>query len=188
MYKRQTYRLGYLEGSAQQVMENVATNESDVGVLFFTSDSRNTIIKECNRRNIFFQHLKYNYLHIYVFHTHPLANSAGVTFNEIRQYPFVSYDACNPSSFRFTSSPRQWSQSQQVIFVSDRAMAYSLISIGSAYITGSGYLSAEDKKRGLVAIPITDLGQIEIGWISNPARVLSELAMEYIDILKSITV
>lgn len=181
-------RLGYLEGSAQQVMENVGTNQSDIGVLFFTNNSRNTLIKACNRKNIFFQHLKYTYLHAYVHKKHPLANSQSVTFNDIRQYPFVSYDECNPDSFSFTNSPRQWDQGQQVSFVSDRAMAYSLVSIGSAYITGSGYLSAEDKRNGLVAMPITDLGQIEIGWISNPSRILSELAMEYIDILKSITI
>lgn len=36
-----------------QVLQDVETNRSDVGVLFFTSDSRSTIIKACNRRNIF---------------------------------------------------------------------------------------------------------------------------------------
>ena len=191
LVKRQgvkNYRLGYLEGSLQQVMENVGNNLSDVGVLFFTTESRNAVFKECGKRNIIFQHLKYSEFHVYVHNTHPLANATSVTFNDIHIYPFVSYDECNPSSSRFTNFLRQWNKSQQLIYVSDRAMAYSLVSIGSAYITGSGYLSAEDRRRGLVAIPITDLDQIEIGWISNPNRVLCELAMEYIEILKSITI
>ena len=186
--KNQKYHLGYFEGNMDQVLQDVETNRSDVGVLFFTSDSRSTIIKACNRRNIFFQHMKYDLLHIYVHKTHPLAGRGSVTLAEIQQYPFISYEECHPSSARFTPTRRQWDPQQQIISVSDRAMAYSVLALGSAYVTGSGYLTQEDCRRSLVTAPITDLGQIEIGYICNPARALSELALEYIEWLKKITV
>ena len=186
--KNQKYHLGYFEGNMDQVLQDVETNRSDVGVLFFTSDSRSTIIKACNRRNIFFQHMKYDLLHIYVHKTHPLAGRGSVTLAEIQQHPFISYEECHPSSARFTPMRRQWDPQQQIISVSDRAMAYSVLALGSAYVTGSGYLTQEDCRRSLVTAPITDLGQIEIGYICNPARALSELALEYIEWLKKITV
>ena len=186
--KNQKYHLGYFEGNMDQVLQDVETNRSDVGVLFFTSDSRSTIIKACNRRNIFFQHMKYDLLHIYVHKTHPLAGRGSVTLAEIQQHPFISYEECHPSSARFTPTRRQWDPQQQIISVSDRAMAYSVLALGSAYVTGSGYLTQEDCRRSLVTAPITDLGQIEIGYICNPARALSELALEYIEWLKKITV
>lgn len=186
--KNQKYHLGYFEGNMDQVLQDVETNRSDVGVLFFTSDSRSTIIKACNRRNIFFQHMKYDLLHIYVHKTHPLAGRGSVTLAEIQQHPFISYVECHPSSARFTPTRRQWDPQQQIISVSDRAMAYSVLALGSAYVTGSGYLTQEDCRRSLVTAPITDLGQIEIGYICNPARALSELALEYIEWLKKITV
>lgn len=186
--KNQKYHLGYFEGNMDQVLQDEETNRSDVGVLFFTSDSRSTIIKACNRRNIFFQHMKYDLLHIYVHKTHPLAGRGSVTLAEIQQHPFISYEECHPSSARFTPTRRQWDPQQQIISVSDRAMAYSVLALGSAYVTGSGYLTQEDCRRSLVTAPITDLGQIEIGYICNPARALSELALEYIEWLKKITV
>ena len=186
--KNQKYHLGYFEGNMDQVLQDVETNRSDVGVLFFTSDSRSTIIKACNRRNIFFQHMKYDLLHIYVHKTHPLAGRGSVTLAEIQQHPFISYEECHPSSARFTPTRRQWDPQQQIISVSDRAMAYSVLALGSAYVTGSGYLTQEDCRRSLATAPITDLGQIEIGYICNPARALSELALEYIEWLKKITV
>ena len=186
--KNQKDHLGYFEGNMDQVLQDVETNRSDVGVLFFTSDSRSTIIKACNRRNIFFQHMKYDLLHIYVHKTHPLAGRGRVTLAEIQQHPFISYEECHPSSARFTPTRRQWDPQQQIISVSDRAMAYSVLALGSAYVTGSGYLTQEDCRRSLVTAPITDLGQIEIGYICNPARALSELALEYIEWLKKITV
>lgn len=186
--KNQKYHLGYFEGNMDQVLQDVETNRSDVGVLFFTSDSRSTIIKACNRRNIFFQHMKYDLLHIYIHKTHPLAGRGSVTLAEIQQHPFISYEECHPSSARFTPTRRQWDPQQQIISVSDRAMAYSVLALGSAYVTGSGYLTQEDCRRSLVTAPITDLGQIEIGYICNPACALSELALEYIEWLKKITV
>ena len=186
--KNQKYHLGYFEGNMDQVLQDVETNRSDVGVLFFTSDSRSTIIKACNRRNIFFQHMKYDLLLIYVHKTHPLAGRGSVTLAEIQQHPFISSEECHPSSARFTPTRRQWDPQQQIISVSDRAMAYSVLALGSAYVTGSGYLTQEDCRRSLVTAPITDLGQIEIGYICNPARALSELALEYIEWLKKITV
>lgn len=76
--KNQKYHLGYFEGNMDQVLQDVETNRSDIGVLFFTSDSRSAIIKACNRRNIFFQHLKYDLLHIYIQNTHPLAECKSV--------------------------------------------------------------------------------------------------------------
>ena len=186
--KNQKYHLGYFEGNMDQVLQDVETNRSDVGVLFFTSDSRSTIIKACTRRTIFFQHMKYDLLHIYVHKTHPPAGRGSVTLAEIQQHPFISYEECHPSSARFTPTRRQWDPQQQIISVSDRAMAYSVLALGSAYVTGSGYLTQEDCRRSLVTAPITDLGQIEIGYICNPARALSELALEYIEWLKKITV
>ena len=90
--KNQKYHLGYFEGNMDQVLQDVEINRSDIGVLFFTSDSRSAIIKACNRRNIFFQHLKYDLLHIYIQNTHPLAECKSVTLADIQQYPFISYD------------------------------------------------------------------------------------------------
>ena len=121
--KNQKYHLGYFEGNMDQVLQDVETNRSDVGVLFFTSDSRSTIIKACNRRNIFFQHMKYDLLHIYVHKTHPLAGRGSVTLAEIQQHPFISYEECHPSSARFTPTRRQWDPQQQIISVSESAMA-----------------------------------------------------------------
>ena len=117
-----------------QVLQDVEISRSDIGVLFFTSDSRSAIIKACNRRNIFFQHLKYDLLHIYIQNTHPLAERKSVTLADIQQYPFISYEECHPSSARFTTTRRQWNPQQQIISVSDRAMAYSLLALGDAYV------------------------------------------------------
>ena len=78
---------------------------------------------------------------------------------------------------------------QQIISVSDRAMAYSLLALGDAYVTGSGYLTQEGLPPLLGQCAHHGSGGKSRSGISvTPSRVLSELALEYIEWLKIITV
>ena len=175
--------------SQSSLSESIRNLEREYGMVLFERTSKG--ISLTRQGEAFLkdtQHLKYDLLHIYIQNTHPLAERKSVTLADIQQYPFISYEECHPSSARFTTTRSQWNPQQQIISVSDRAMAYSLLALGDAYVTGSGYLTQEDRRRSLVSVPITDLGQIEIGYICNPSRVLSELALEYIEWLKIITV
>lgn len=179
------YRLGCLEGSTQFILESVENNQSDIGILFCTQSSHNTLMKEVNNRNIAFQHLGYRKFHAYVHKSHPLAGKDSLCLEDITEYPFVSYDENNYFSSRFTSSLHQWNKSRQLLFVTDRAMAYSLVCKVEAYFTGTGFLTQEEKNRGILAIPITDLEPVEVGWISKSNRLLPELAMDYLYILNN---
>ena len=180
------YRLGCLEGSTQFILESVENNQSDIGILFCTQTSHSTLMREVNNRGIAFKHLGYRTFHIYVHKSHPLAGRTSVCLEDITDYPFVSYDENNYFSSKFTSSFRQWNKSRQLLFVTDRAMAYSLVCKVGGYFTGTGFLTQEEKDRGITAIPISDLEPIEVGWISKSNRLLPELAMDYLDILRDI--
>jgi DNA-binding transcriptional LysR family regulator len=179
-----SYLFGYLEGSTNYVIDNVDSQKSDLGILFFTQSSRNMMLTELRRRDIFFNHIHYGNIHIYVHKSHPLAGEKQVVLDQITLYPFITYDNHDPDAGKFTSSFRQWNKSKQLLYVSDRATAYSLIRLGEAYSTGTGYLPAEKRYDDIVSIPITDLEKIEVGWINKINKVLSELAMEYISLLK----
>lgn len=179
-----SYQLGYLEGSTNYVIENVDSQKSDLGILFFTRSSQNMMLLELRKRDIFFNHICYGNIHIYVHKSHPLAQEKQVVLDQITSYPFVTYDNHDPDAGKFTSSFRQWVKSKQLLFVSDRASAYSLIRLGKAYSTGSGYIPADKHNNDIVSIPVVDLEKIEVGWINKINKVLPELAMEYISLLK----
>lgn len=178
------YQFGYLEGSTNYVVENVDSKKSEIGILFFTQSSRNMMLMELRKRDIFFNHIYYGNIHIYVHRSHPLADSKQVVLEQITPYPFVTYDNHDPDAGKFTSSFRQWNKSKRLLFVSDRASAYSLIRLGSAYSTGTGHLPADERNSDIVSIPVVDLERIEVGWIHKVTKVLPELAMEYVALLK----
>lgn len=178
------YQFGYLEGSTNYVVDNVDSQKSEIGILFFTQSSRNIMLKELQKHDIFFNHIYYGDIHIYVHKSHPLAREKQVVLEQITPYPFVTYDNHDPDAGKFTSSFRQWNKSKRLLFVSDRASACSLIRLGSAYSTGTGYLPADERNSDIVSIPVIDLERIEVGWINKVAKVLPELAMEYVSLLK----
>lgn len=181
-----SYQLGYLEGSTNYVIENVDSQKSDVGILFFTQHAREMMLKEFRKRDIFFNHIHYGAMHIYVHKSHPLAGENQVTLDQITPYPFVTYDSHDPDAGKYTSSFRQWNKSRQLLFVTDKASAYSLIRLGNAYATGTGHLPVDECNDDIISVPVIDLEKIEIGWINKINKIHSEVAMEYIALLKKI--
>lgn len=179
-----SYRLGYRNGNTVQILDLLESNQYDIGLVFCVNSSRTALLKEIDKRALSFQHLQYSRIHAYMYKSHPLAGKSSLHLNEITQYPYISYDdESDISSSKYTNSILQWNNNNQVLAVSDRATAYYLLSCLPAYTTGSGYLSEDEKNRGIVAIPIDGMESIEIGWIKQRNRLLPEIAMEYIDIL-----
>ena len=173
-------RFGYFEGGTQFIIDNLESGLAEIGVLYFTQSSSNVMMKECNKRDLTFHHIRYSNIHAYIHRNHPLARLSAVSLQTLADYPFLSYDQMDEASRRFTSEIRQWQQNKRVILISDRAMAYSLASSGYGYFTGSGHLSREEYSRGLLAIPITDLDNIEVGWVQKTYRTLSAPANEFV--------
>ena len=182
--KDKNYSVGYLEGNPPFVLETLDNGKSDIGMVFFTESAKGVMVQDIRRRGMLFNHISYRPMHIYVHQDHPLANKASVSMKEVAAYPFVTYDNYDPDSGKYTLSFGQWNKNAQLVYVSDRATAYAVIRLGQAYATGTGYLSADEQNNDIVSIPITDLENIEVGWLAKDRVALSELSMEYIALMK----
>ncbi len=91
----------------------------------------------------FFQHLKYDLLHIYIQNTHPLAERKKRYTGGHPAIPVYFLRGVSPVLSPIHDDQEPVEPQQQIISVSDRAMAYSLLALGDAYVTGSGYLTQE---------------------------------------------
>ncbi len=178
------YRFGYLEGSTTFVLDNVENKKSDIGVIFFTESAKSVALLDIRRRNLLFNHISYEQLHVYVHIGHPFAACTSVSLKEMVQYPYVTYDNYDAYAAKYTNSIRQWNENQQLFYVSDRATAYAILRARGAYATGSGYLSADKRNNDIVSVPVTDLEPIEVGWLIKSRYVLCEAAVEYVSLLR----
>lgn len=178
--------LGYLEGNTTFVLDHVENKIAEIGIIFFTQSAKSMLLQDIRRRDMIFNHIAYTNMHIYVHKNHPLAYEKSVTREQIVTYPFITYDNLNPAAGKATTSMQQWSNVQQLFYVSDRATVYSILRSTFAYATGAGYLSPDERNSDIISIPVFDLESIEVGWVVKTKYALSELASTFIEILKEI--
>lgn len=181
--KSTAYRVGFFECKTQEVLDNVEKGISDVGVIFYTKSSKNVMIQELRKKDLIFNHLAYQKPHIYVRKGHPLWQNASVNSHEVIGYPFVTYDQTINNSSIFTEAIIPHHKVKQIIYVNDRASAYTLLRSMNAFLVGSGYHSSDANYQDIVVIPIQDADNIEIGWISKRKFALSDITSQFIDFL-----
>ena len=181
---KEEFRYDYLEASPDEVLGNLSSGRSELGILFCTLSSRNMFFQEIEHKGLIFHHLAYTNAYVYVSSTHPYAKKESVFFSDMASFPFVSYDYQNPNAERYTSAFMQNKQFHKVLHVSDRATAYSLLRTVDAFSIGSGYISADEKYGDIISIPISDCDKIEVGWLSRSNHILSEQAASFIAILE----
>jgi len=181
--KDSAYRVGFFECKTQEVLDNVEKGISDVGVIFFTKDSKNVMIQELRKRDLVFNHLAYQKPHIFVRRGHALSQNSLVNTLDAIEYPFVTYDQTINNSSIFTEAIIPHHSIKQIICVNDRASAYSILRSMDAFLVGSSYHSADINYQDIVAIPLQDANNIEIGWISKCKYALSGVTKLFVDFL-----
>lgn len=177
-----SYRLGYLECKTQEVLENVERGISDIGVIYYTERSKSAMMQELRMKDLIFNHITYQKHHVYLGKGHPLCNKALVNTWELSEYPFVTYDQVVNSTTIFTEPRIRNYDVSRVIYVDDRAAAYSIIKSTNAYLIGTGY-NKDDK---VVTISIQDEDHIEIGWITKNNFVPSDICEQYIKFVEGL--
>lgn len=177
------YRVGFLECKTQEVLENVEKGISDVGIIFYTEKSKNVMIQELRKKDLIFNHIAYHKPHIYMRKGHPLSGNDSVRSCEVEKYPFVTYDNTVSNSSIFTETIVRYHKIKQVIYVSDRATAYSILRSSDAFVVGSGYHSAYGSNPDIISVPVQDADNVEIGWIAKGKFALSDIAQKYIELL-----
>lgn len=181
--EKTNYRIGFLECKTQRVLENVEKGISDIGIIFHTEKSKNIMIQELKKKDLIFNHITYQKPHVYVREGHPLSAKTSVYSHEVEEYPFVTYDQTISNSAIFTESLIPYHKMKQIIYVTDRAGACSVLRATDAFVVGSGYTTKDSNYSDIIAIPIQDAGSIEIGWVAKSKYALTDIAAQYIDLL-----
>jgi hypothetical protein len=141
------------------------------------------MIQELRKKDLIFNHISYKKPHIYVRKGHPLSQKTSINSSEVEKYPFVTYDQMVNNSTVFTETIIRYNKIKQIIYVTDRAAAYSILRTMDAFVVGSGYLSADTNYSDIISIPIQDADNIEIGWVVKSKFVLSDIAVQYVHFL-----
>ena len=184
--KNEGYRLQYLEGSTKDILEKVERGEADAGIVFLNKKSRRFFDRELKKRHLTFEQLSERSPYVYMSKSHPLAGEKTLREEQVSAYPFVSYDSGGEVGGLFTAVVRPKIHSRQVVTVSDRAMAYSILRSYRAILIGAGYLSCDKGNSDIICIPMHTENKILIGWIKRDGQLIGEEVKSFIELIRKV--
>ncbi len=184
-YGENKYEFSLRETLTNNIIEDVRTSRSEIGVLFLSDFNRKVILKMLEDADLKFTKLFAVKPHIFVSRKNPLAKEKIVKLSDLKNFPRLLYDQGIKNSFYFAEEPQPIIDSNKNIIVTDRATIFNLMIGLNGYTIASGVLSSDLNGTEIVAIPLETDEIMEIGYIKNIDRPLSKICISYINHLKT---
>lgn len=179
------YEFSLRESRTWDIIEDVRTLRSEIGILYRNDFNRKVIDKLLRESGLAFTPLFHADPHIFVARNNPLASKERATLDDLAGMPRLTFDQGANNSFYFAEEILSTMSSKQEIRVSDRATIFNLMIGLHGYTISTGIISGELDPE-IVAIPLDVDERIEIGWIGHAAIPLTEQAKRYLGELRAV--
>jgi len=179
------YEFSLRETRTWDIIEDVRTLRSELGILYRNDFNRDVIDKLLRDSGLAFHPLFLAEPHIFVSRRNPLAARERATLADLAELPRLTFDQGANNSFYFAEEILSTLSSKQEIRVSDRATIFNLMIGLDGYTISTGIIS-DDLDPEIVAVPLEVDERIEIGWIDNAAIPLTEQAQRYLGEVRAV--
>jgi DNA-binding transcriptional LysR family regulator len=178
------YELTLRETKTYEIIEDVKTMRSEIGILFLNEFNDKVINKLLKSANLQFTSLFTAKPHVFISIRNPLARQRLVTIEELRDYPYLSFDQGEYNSFHFSEEILSTLSHKKSIRVNDRATLFNLLIGLNGYTISTGVLSSDLNGNEIIPVPLAIDENINVGWIAQKNMPLSALGSAYIEALK----
>jgi DNA-binding transcriptional LysR family regulator len=173
------YEFSLRETRTWDIIEDVRTLRSELGILYRNEFNRKVIDKLLRDSGLAFHPLFLAEPHIFISRKNPLASRDRATLADLSDLPRLTFDQGENNSFYFAEEILSTLSSKREIRVSDRATIFNLMIGLNGYTISTGIVS-DDLDPEIVAVPLDVDERIEIGWIGHSAIPLTEQAQRYL--------
>lgn len=183
------YSLRLKETTTSMVIEDVARQRSEIGIIYTSEFSRGPINKILKENNLTFTPLVSALPHAFMHRNHPLSTHDYVTMEDLAPYPCVIFDQNNDMPLFFSEEIFMSNHNPpKILYVSDQSTDLKMQEKCNAYNIGSGLINAKDKRnffnKNFTAVPILDKTLVTVGWISLSNAKFTTLGERFITLLQ----
>ncbi|MGM9637951.1 MAG: LysR family transcriptional regulator [Eubacteriales bacterium] len=179
-YREKEYEFTLRESRTHDIIEDVRTSRSELGILFLSHFNREIILRIVQNADLKFIPLFTAAPHVFVSRNSPLAAKASVTLEDLKAFPRLTYEQGINNSFYYSEELHSTEESPKNIVVTDRATLFNLLIGLDGYTISSGILSSDLNGTNIVAIPLESNERMEIGYIVPTDRPLSAMSERYL--------
>lgn len=187
-YDAEKYDFAIRETTTKDVIDDVITSKSEIGILYLSDFNRKAIEKILKRNELEFHSLTECDAYVYMWKGHPLADKKSVGFCELADYPCLSFEQGAEASFYFAEEIFSTNEYPRTVKATDRATMLNLMVGLNGYTLCSGIICEELNGSDYTAVPLKAEdaadGKMEIGYILKKNTVLSSAGELYIKELR----
>ena len=159
--KGEEYEFILRESTTAEIIDDVRTFRSEVGILYTDDFNRRVLQKAFDDADVAYAPLFDARVHVFVGEHHPLAGKALLRPDDLADYPRYSFEQGTTNSFYYSEEPLSHLPHKR------------------------GVLSAE-MHSGIASIPLDADETMQVGYIMHNERRPSDLLLRYIDELHAI--
>ena len=178
------FELAVHETKTHEVIDNVRDYRSEIGVLYLNEFNEKVMKKIFAENGLEFFPLFVCGISVYLSKKHPLAGRERIGFDELKDYPCLSFEQGEKNSFYFAEEVLSTLDYKQTIKADDRATMLNLMVGMQGYTLCSGIICEELNGGSFVSVPLDTGDTMTIGYVKRKNMPLSILGQKYIEILK----
>ena len=180
------YEFAIRETRTKDVIDDVFTGKSEIGILYLSDFNRKPLEKIMNANQLEFHPLTQCEAYVYLRKGHPLAERPVIRFDDLAPYPCLSFEQGDSGSFYYAEEILSTADYTRTIKATDRATMLNLMVGLNGYTLCSGVICEELNGTDYVAVPFEAdedaIGKrMEIGYITKKNMILSRMAQLYIE-------
>lgn len=183
------YEFAIRETMTKDVIDDVSNFKSEIGIIYLSDFNRNAIEKILRSNNLEFHKLIECEAYVYLWKGHPLAEKPFIVFEDLAEYPCLSFEQGAGGSFYYAEEILSTSEYPMTIKATDRATMLNLMVGLNGYTLCSGIICEELNGSDYITVPFKadeDVtgSRMEIGYITKKNMVLSRMGELYIEEMK----
>lgn len=179
------YEFAIRETKTAEVINDVNSAKSEIGIIYLSNFNRHVITKILESNHLEFNHLIDCDIFAYIWKNHPLADKESVSIEELKNFPCLTFEQGDKSSFYFTEEIIDTTDFSRIIKACDRSTMLNLMKGLNGYTFCSGIICDELNGSEYTAVPIKDTTDtMEIGYITRKNVIISDVGKKYIEKIK----
>ena len=184
-YDADQYSFIIRETQTGEIIEDVASGKSEIGVLYLSEHNEDVILKLIKNNQLKFEEMFVAEPHVFICKDHPLAEKEMISMEDLQPYPYLVYEQGNNNSFYFSEEFISMLDFPKIIQVRDRATLFNLVIGLNGFTVSSGVIDHKLNGSGIIAKPLLVDKTMRIGVVRKENIILSQYARTYMEALKN---
>ena len=183
-YDLEEYQYYIRETQTGEVIEDVKTMKSEVGVIALSDFNKNTFKKIFADASLEFHELFSRDAYVYLGKNHPLADRKELSLEELQDYPCMVFDQGDNTSFYYREEALATYDYRKVISTNERATSIELMLGLNGYAVGAAMLGEGSTSSDIKVIKLKEEEPLTFGYITRKGALLSEMGQTFVEKLE----